>query len=73
MIDNPQITHSAAQTTAVIHLTTPRSEIRTVMGPGYRELMAAVAARGMVPPGHGSRSNPQAAPPEQSTPAPPVS
>jgi effector-binding domain-containing protein len=47
MLDKPQITQTAAQTTAVIRLTIPRAEIQTVMGPGYRELMAAVAAQGI--------------------------
>ena len=51
MIDTPQITQSAAQLTAVIHLTIPREDIRKVMGPGIRELMAAVAAQGIAPAG----------------------
>jgi effector-binding domain-containing protein len=51
MIDTPQITRSAAQLTAVIHITIPRSEIRKVMGPGIGELMAAVAAQGIAPAG----------------------
>ena len=51
MIDKPQIVQTAAQATAVIHLTVPREEIRSVMGPGHRELMAAVAAQGIVPAG----------------------
>jgi len=51
MIDTPQITQSAAQMTAVIRLTIPRAEIRTVMGPGIGELMATVAAQGIAPAG----------------------
>jgi effector-binding domain-containing protein len=51
MIDTPQITQSTAQQTAVIHLTVPRSEIQNVMGPGIGEVMAAVAAQGLVPAG----------------------
>lgn len=51
MIDTPQVTHTEAQRTAVIHLTIPRAEIRQVMGPGISELMAAVAAQGMAPTG----------------------
>ena len=47
MIDQPQIAQTAARATAVIRLTVPRSEIRHVMGPGYRELMAAIAAQGI--------------------------
>lgn len=51
MLDKPQIAQTAAQATAVIRLTIPRAEIRNVMGPGYRELMAAVAAQGVAPTG----------------------
>lgn len=51
MIDTPQITQSTAQPAAVLHLTIPRSEIRTVMGPGYREVMDAVKAQGLTPSG----------------------
>jgi effector-binding domain-containing protein len=51
MIDKPQITQTPDQLTAVIRLTIPRPEIRTVMGPGVRELMAAVAAQGIAPTG----------------------
>jgi effector-binding domain-containing protein len=51
MIDTPQITQSTAQQTAVIHLTVPQSEIQNVMGPGIGEVMAAVAAQGLVPAG----------------------
>ncbi len=51
MIDTPQITQSAAQLTAIIPLTVPRSEIQKVMGPGIGELMAVVAAQGIGPAG----------------------
>lgn len=51
MIDTPQITHTAVQLTAMIHLTIPREDIRNVMGPGISEVMAAVAAQGLVPAG----------------------
>jgi len=47
MIDTPRIVRTAAQPTAVIHLTIPREEVRKVMGPGRQELMAAVAAQGI--------------------------
>jgi len=47
MIDVPQITKSTAQLTAVIRLTVPRAEIRKVMGPGIKELMATIAAQGI--------------------------
>jgi len=36
---------------AFIHLTVPRSEIRTVMGPGLAELHAVLAAQGVTPSG----------------------
>ena len=45
MLDKPSIVQTTAQPTAVIRLTIPRAEIQNVMGPGYRELMAAVAAQ----------------------------
>ena len=47
MIDTPRITQSAARQTACIPLTVPRAEIRNVMGPGYKELMDAIAAQGI--------------------------
>jgi effector-binding domain-containing protein len=47
VIDTPCVTESAAQLTAVIRLTVPRAEIQHVMGPGYQELMAAVAGQGI--------------------------
>ncbi len=51
MLDTPQITHTIARLTAVIHVTVPRTEIQSVMGPGIRELLAAVAAQGIAPAG----------------------
>ncbi len=51
MIGTPQITKTAEQFAAVIHLTIPRSEIRSVMGPGLAEVMAAVKAQGIGPAG----------------------
>jgi len=51
MIDTPHITQTTAQLTAVIRLTIPRSEIRSVMGPGIGELMTAVKAQGIGPAG----------------------
>jgi effector-binding domain-containing protein len=47
MLDEPQIVQTTAQPAAVIRFTIPRAEIRTVMGPGHKELMAAVAAQGV--------------------------
>jgi len=51
MLDKPRIVQTGAQLTAIIRLTIPREKIRSVMGPGIAELMAAVAAQGMVPAG----------------------
>ena len=51
MIDTPQITQTTARLTAIIHLTIPRSEIRTAMGPGISEVIAAAKAQGIGPAG----------------------
>lgn len=51
MIDPPRILQTVAQTTAIIHLTIPRSEIRKVMGPALAELRAALASQNVVPTG----------------------
>ena len=51
MIDTPRVTHSVEAPMAFIHLTGPRAEIRTVMGPGLAELHAALAAQGVTPSG----------------------
>jgi len=51
MIDTPHVTHTAEAPMAFIHLTVPRAEIRTVMGPGLSELHAALAAQGATPSG----------------------
>lgn len=63
VIDAPQITHTTAQHTAIIHVTCPRSEIQNVMGPGIGELMAAIGAQGIAPAGslftHHLRMNPE--------------
>ena len=42
---------TTAQQTAVIHLITPRENIRFVMGDGYQELMAVLAKQGVNPTG----------------------
>jgi effector-binding domain-containing protein len=47
MIDPPKLVETSEQQAAVIHLTIPREQIRTVMGPGLREVMAAIAAQGI--------------------------
>ena len=51
MLDTPHITRTADQLTASLHLTVPRTEIQTVMGPGIGEVLAAVAAQGITPAG----------------------
>jgi effector-binding domain-containing protein len=51
MLDKPEIVQTPGQSTAVLRLTIPRAEIQNVMGPGYREVMAAVAAQGIAPVG----------------------
>jgi len=47
MIDTPQITQTAGQLTAFVHLTVPRAEIRNVMWPGLMEVRAALSAQGI--------------------------
>ena len=51
MLDKPHIAQTVAQRTAFIRLTVPREEMQNVTGPGYQELMAAVAAQGIAPAG----------------------
>lgn len=51
MLESPQIMTLPAQISAVIHVTVPRAEIRNVMGPGYQELLAGLAAQGIAPAG----------------------
>lgn len=64
MIDKPLIAQTSAQMTAVIRLNVPRDQMRAVMGPGLRELMAAVAQQGLTPSGawftHHFRMSPEA-------------
>jgi len=47
MLDQPTIVQTNSQHTAIIRLTIPREEIRTVMGPGIGELMTAISAQGI--------------------------
>jgi effector-binding domain-containing protein len=51
MLDNPHITTTTDQLTALLHLTIPCAEIQKVMGPGIGEVMAALAAQGLTPAG----------------------
>ena len=63
MSPDPEIVDSPAQRIAVIHLTIPREEIRHAMDPGIQELMATVAAQGIIPTGpwlsHHLRTDPK--------------
>ena len=47
MIETPSIIETDSRRIAVIHLTVPQSEIRNVMQPSLRELMAAITAQGI--------------------------
>lgn len=47
MIDRPYIVETRTQQAAVIRLTIPREEIRSVMGPAIGEVMSTVAAQGV--------------------------
>jgi len=51
MIDDPVMTHIDAQLTAVIHLTIPREQCPTMMGPAIQELLAVLKAQGITPVG----------------------
>ena len=51
LIDPPRVTKTAAQLTAVIHLTIPKDRIQHEMGPGISELMSTVAAQQAGPAG----------------------
>jgi uncharacterized protein YndB with AHSA1/START domain/effector-binding domain-containing protein len=51
LIDDPVITETAPQLAAAIHVTIPRTEIRSVMGPGLTEIMAALEKQGLGPTG----------------------
>ena len=47
MIDTPAITTTREQPTAVVHLTIPRAEIQSAMGPAHQELFSTLAAQGV--------------------------
>jgi effector-binding domain-containing protein len=51
MLDTPELTVTSPQPAAVIHLTIPRPEIGSVMGPGITEVMTVVASQGIAPAG----------------------
>jgi uncharacterized protein YndB with AHSA1/START domain/effector-binding domain-containing protein len=51
LIEVPTIAETTPQLAAAIHVTVPRSEIRTVMGSGLNEIMTAVKSQGIGPAG----------------------
>lgn len=51
MIETPEVTETASQHTAVIHISVGRADVGSVMGPGVAELLAVLAAQGIVPAG----------------------
>lgn len=51
MLETPHITQSTPQQAAVIHLTIPRDQIRTMMGPGIQEVIDTVVAQRIGPTG----------------------
>jgi hypothetical protein len=51
MIDEPRMVQTTVQHTACIHITVPRDQIQTVMGPAYDELLRTLAAMGVSPTG----------------------
>ena len=63
MLDPPRIVQTDVQLTAIIRLTIPRADIRRVMEPGIAEIMATLAAQGIVPAGpvfsHHFRTDPE--------------
>ena len=51
LVDVPVVADTTPLLAAAIHVTIPRSEIRSVMGPGLTEIMSAVTAQGIGPAG----------------------
>ncbi len=51
MIDPTKILETQQQHLASIHLTIPRAQIQTVMGPGLKEVREVIAAQGVTPTG----------------------
>lgn len=47
MQTQPRIVQAPAQKTAIVSIACPRSEIQNVMGPGIREIYAALRAQGI--------------------------
>ena len=63
MIENPRIQRTTPQRYAALHLVIPKHAIQREMGPGLREVQAALAAQGVPPAGpwftHHLRIEPQ--------------
>ena len=51
MIGTPEITETLPHPAAVIHVTVPRDEIRTVMPVAIREILATLSSQGTTPAG----------------------
>lgn len=51
MIGTPEITETQPRAAAVIHVTAPRDEIRTVMPVAIREILATLSSQGISPAG----------------------
>jgi effector-binding domain-containing protein len=51
MIGTPEITETRPRAAAVIHVTVPRDEIRTVMPGAIREILATLSGQGIAPAG----------------------
>ena len=51
MIETPRVVETPPQWVAALSIMTPRSKMGEVMGPGIREVMAAVKAQGIGPTG----------------------
>jgi effector-binding domain-containing protein len=51
MIGTPEITETRPRAAAVIHVTVPRDEIRTVMPVAIREILATLSGQGIAPAG----------------------
>ena len=64
MIDTPRVTKTQDLHMAMVHLTVPKDKIREVMGPGLKEVQAALEAQHITPTGpwftHHLRMDPKA-------------
>jgi effector-binding domain-containing protein len=51
MLTEPEVGWSPPQQTAVVHITIPRAEIGSIMGPTIGEVSTGIAAQGIIPSG----------------------